>query len=413
MSRSSASSASILAITSQLPWPLTSGGHLRTYHLLSAIASRHVVRLVTPVQDGSDVGIGKLEKSGIHVDPVRCPARSWAGETRKMLTAAVSGRPYLMYERHHWPCVRRHLSSVQEEARADVVYLDHVDSFVYHDLLPDVPWVCDMHNVYAQIVLRLSKDGGRLPTRLYLRREARLLRRMEIRAAQTAAAVTVVSEEDRDWYVRAGARNVVCVPNGVDCRRLEAAVPARRGSAPTILFLGALSWPPNVSAAKNLATEIFPIIQRELPDARLQIVGRDPLPTVRDLNAVQGIEVLGNVADVRPFLASAHVMAVPLTSGGGTRLKILEAFAAGLPVVSTPVGCEGLGVNHREHLVIASTQEFATSLLQVLRDLDGAERMAKQARNLARMKFDWSIVGAEMCSCIDSLMNSEDASSKY
>ena len=151
-----------------------------------------------------------------------------------------------------------------------------------------------------------------------------------------------------------------------------------------ILYVGDMSWGPNISAAVFLAHEVLPELRGRLPRVRLRIVGRNPAPEVRSLARLPGIEVTGGVPSIKPHLLDAQVLAVPLDSGGGTRLKILEAFAAGLPVVSTSVGCEGLLVNHETHLLVAKRDHFAEGLFRLLNESSLARWLAARARDLAQ-----------------------------
>src|SRR5262249_18253181 len=188
--------------------------------------------------------------------------------------------------------------------------------------------------------------------REYLRREGRLLARMERRAAETARAVVAVSERDAEHYRELGAPRVYVAPNGVDTRAYAALGPCGHSGRPVILFVGTMSWLPNVSAVQFLASAVLPAVRRCIPAAQLRIVGADPTPEVQALAALPGVEVTGRVPDIAPYLREAHVLAVPLEAGGGTRLKILEAFAAGVPVVATGVAAAGLAgsADHRPTL---------------------------------------------------------------
>ena len=171
----------------------------------------------------------------------------------------------------------------------------------------------------------------------------------------------------------------------------------RRVRPPLILYVGTMSWEPNARAAQRLATEVLPRVRRAYPEARVRIVGRDPTAEVLALGTLPGVEVTGRVPDVRPLLRDASVLAVPAGGRRGTRLKILEAFAAGLPVVSTPVGCEGLEARPGEHLVVAPREDLAEGILAVLADEALGDRLAARARALARERYDWSRVGAAAC----------------
>jgi glycosyltransferase involved in cell wall biosynthesis len=150
---------------------------------------------------------------------------------------------------------------------------------------------------------------------------------------------------------------------------------------------------------------VLPRVRFEIPGVRLRIVGRDAGAEVRALARVEGVEVTGTVPDVMPHLAEAHVMAVPLDAGGGTRLKILEAFAAGLPVVSTPIGAEGLDVIHGRDIWLATRARFADGLVQILKDRQRAATVASHARQLVIDRYDWSAIGRIACAAVAAAAN--------
>jgi glycosyltransferase involved in cell wall biosynthesis len=402
--------ASVLAVTSELPWPLDTGGHLRTFHLLRALAGRFRVRLVAAAPAGQDEAIAALQAQGIVVRPAIVAPRARWREALRAGAAAVRGEPYVFYRRHDRRAVRAALRAEVAGEPPDGLYLDHLDSLVFRPILGSAPWVIDLHNVYSCLARRAADQQRGRWARRYLRREATLLERMERRAAHAAAALLVVSEEDRRHFAALGAgdRRVVVVPNGVDCAAYEALPLGRPQGTPVLLYVGAMSWDPNVRAAQFLAGTVLPLVRARYPDARLRLVGRDPTAEVRALGRWPGVEVTGTVPDVVPYLRAAHVLAVPLEAGGGTRLKILEAFAAGLPVVSTPVGCEGLRVAHGEHLVIAGRDHFAAELLALLNDPARATRLAERARALAHDLYDWCTVGEAVCAAVAAVIRPRD-----
>ena len=386
---------SILAVTSEVPWPLDSGGHLRSYYLLRALARRMEVRLVVPAAPDR-VNSSQIALTGAGVQPrvVTLPRRTLARESVTALRAAIDREPYVLYARHRRSQVRRALEQQIADRPPAVVYLDHLDSLVYAGALPAIPLVVDMHNVYSRLASRMAGESGALRRR-YLEREAVLLERMERSAVRMAHTVLAVSDDESRYFLELGARNVVVVPNGVDCDVFEPLPIGRRQGAPTILYVGSLAWPPNASAAQFLATEVLPAVRQQLPEARLLIVGRNPGPELLALaRPGANVEVAGNVDDVMPYYGAANVLAVPLQSGGGTRLKILEAFAAGVPVVSTPVGCEGIDAIDGRHLEVADRADFAAAIVRLLTTPEHARLLAERARVLARRQYDWSVVGA-------------------
>jgi glycosyltransferase involved in cell wall biosynthesis len=393
----------VLAVTSELPWPLNTGGHLRSFHVLRTLSKHFRVRVVAGVLPGQEASVEAIRANGIDLEPALLRPRTLWREGLRALKALLRREPYALYCRHDrratWQALRE---QVQREA-PDVFYLDHLDSLLYRPLLPQTPCVIDLHNVYSLILRRSADEQRRWLARRYLLREAKLLRRMEERAARTVDVLFSVSDEERAYFEALGARSLHVVPNGVDCSAYEALPTGRAGGPPTILYLGTMSWSPNAKAAHFLATEVLPKVRERLPDARLKIVGRDPPPELLALRAQPGVEVTGGVPDVIPYLRQAHVLAVPLETGGGTRLKILEAFAAGLPVVSTPIGAEGIRATDREHLLIAPREQFAESTLEVLADEGLRQELAERARVQVRRLYDWTTVGEVACAAVAAL----------
>jgi glycosyltransferase involved in cell wall biosynthesis len=402
--RGAGATPSVLAVTSEPPWPLDTGGHLRTFHLLRALTRRYRVRLVTATSPGSGPAVDALRGHGIDVCPAPVAPRSGWREALRAAAASSRGEPYVLYRRHDRPEIRAALRLELDRESPDLLYLDHLDSLVFRRLAPSTPAIVDLHNVYSKLARRTADERSSPWSRQYLRREARLLERVERRAAKTADRLTVVSEEDSRHFRMLGATAIEVVPNGVDCAAYRGLPTGRAAREPTILYVGAMSWGPNVSAAVYLAEAVLPLVRDRVPGTRLRIVGRDPAPSVRSLGRLPGVEVTGAVPDVTPHLRAANVLAVPLEAGGGTRLKILEAFAAGLPVVSTPVGCEGLGADDGEHLVIADRDGFAEAVVALLRDETLGRRLAARARDLSWRRFDWGTIGDAACDAVEATL---------
>jgi glycosyltransferase involved in cell wall biosynthesis len=381
----------VLAVTSEPPWPLNSGGHIRTFYLLAALSREVDLRVVCPVQPNQRDVLAALETRGLDIRPVHVRARSALSEAHRLVGSFRRAEPYVMYRRHAWADVYPVLKSEVRQFDPDVLYLDHLDSMVYRDVAPDLPAAIDLHNVYSLLVRRSAEEQTSSWRAAFLRREARLLHSVEQRAATNGDTLFAVSAQEAGHFKTLGATRVHVVPNGVDCD-LVSDLPTGRASAPTVLFLGAMSWAPNANAAKFLV-DLLPALRQKVPDATILIVGRDAPPSLVALNALPGVEVTGAVADVKPYLLRGSVMAVPLDAGGGTRLKILEAFAAGLPVVSTSVGAEGIEATDGRDLIIAERPQFAGALAEILLSPIRSEQIATAARRLAREKYDWSRIG--------------------
>jgi glycosyltransferase involved in cell wall biosynthesis len=185
------------------------------------------------------------------------------------------------------------------------------------------------------------------------------------------------------------------VDNGID-RAFFEQVRGQRDPE-RILFLGALDWRPNLDAVGLLLDKIFPQVRQQEPAAKLWIVGRHPSATlIERARQTPGVELHADVADVRPFLGESGVMAVPLRIGGGSRLKILEALACDLPVVSTRVGAEGLLLKPGEDYVQAEEDAMADALVHALRDPAAMQAMAQHGRRIVLDTYDWSVLAEKL-----------------
>lgn len=396
---------SVLAVTSQLPWPLNTGGHLRTFHLMRSLATCFRVRLIAGVAEPNDEGISALERNQVSVHPVRLePQRIWK-KGLHIAGAALRGQPYVLYQRHHHREVLATIHAEIHREPPDLIYLDHLDSLVFFDKHPGIPVALDLHNVYSLLIRREAQERRAL-TRLYLMREARLLGQAEERGVRVADIVFSVSEQEAAHFRGIGARTVQVVPNGVDCSAYAALPTGRRDGPPVMLYVGTMSWAPNASAARFLALEALPQVRQRIPAAELWIVGKDPPPDLVALGGRDGVTVTGGVPSMLPYLSAAHVSPVPLEAGGGTRLKILEAFAAGLPVVSTPVGCEGLCVTSDEHLLVRERGVFAEALVELLANPAQGEALASRSRDLVHRLYDWDAIGKVACGCLETAIRS-------
>jgi len=389
----------VLVITSELPWPLNTGGHIRSFHILKALSAKFNVRVVAGVEVADDPGLPALGRNGIRVVPAFQKKRNPLAEAGRVARALVTEEPYVMFNRHNRPAMRQTIRKQLADKTPDVVYLDHLDPLAFRGLFPRVPVVADLHNVYSLLAKRVATER-KFPVNAYLHNEARLLGYMEKQLAAAASVLMTVSDTEQDHFQKLGGRNVRLVPNGVDCAAFSKYPIGRNRDQPTILYLGALSWQPNAKAAEFMARDVMPRVLAERPDARLLIVGRNPGPEVNALSYLPNVEVHANVPDVGVYLEQSTLMAVPLDSGGGTRLKILEAFAAGLPVVSTPVGCEGIECRHGEHLWVAQRDQFADGLLEAIDAPQLATEFAERGRKLAEETYDWSVIGKAACEAV-------------
>jgi glycosyltransferase involved in cell wall biosynthesis len=310
------------------------------------------------------------------------------------LAARVGALPVLAWQVSvFWEELRPIAQRVVREWQPDVILVEHDNSAAWiADLPGSTPAVLVFQNVgprYYESRAAASNGFARPAFRLEARRFRRLLGRTLSRYARLVA----VSEPDRrDLEALAQGVPVELVPNGVASDELEPLPPSSEPA--TLLFTGTLSHPPNSEGIRWFADEVWPRVRAAQPEVRLLVVGRDPPPRVRELDAREGIEVVGPVPAMSPYFARATAVVVPLHSGGGTRLKILEALSCRRAVVSTSVGCEGLDLADGSHLLVADgAPAFAEATLRLLDDAALRERLANAGREQAERLYDWRVLG--------------------
>jgi glycosyltransferase involved in cell wall biosynthesis len=300
------------------------------------------------------------------------------------------------------------LADVLRSHQFDTVQMEGVHLMEYLPVIQDAPGnpaiVVDWHNIESEMMWRYAKTTGNWAKKIAAKRTAKLIERTEERLLDTSAAHTVTSERERQKLLaRRPNANIQVIPNGVDtsfytatkiaeaCRRH-----GKSDSKSTILFVGSMDFHANVDGVTWFSRTAWPEIARNHPDLHFTIVGRDPAPEVRAL-ASDRIHVTGTVDDVRPFYASAVAAVVPLRSGSGTRLKILESMAAGVPVVSTQLGAEGIDVEHDVHILLAdSVTEIVTAVHRIALSAEERSRLSQAAHALICRVYDWSVVGKQL-----------------
>lgn len=394
----------ILHVVPRIPFPADSGGTLRALQLLRALDAAYEVTVLAPELPGGDARGLRAELRG-RVMTAR-ETGGTAGWALSEASSVLGGRPvgYARYAGRNLRAAFRHLLA---EEVVDLVHFDHVHAA---QLLPDARalaprarTVMDAHNVEAQVAERLA-EVSRWPLSLLLRRQAAAIARLEKRTVQGVDAVLTCSELDAAALRRAGAREVHLVPNGVELRQLPATLEPRD----TVAFVGSFDWRPNVDAAMVLAREIWPRMREACSGLRLALIGRKPPPLVREL-AADDIEVTGRVDDVVPWLLRSFATAMPLRAGSGTRLKVLEAAAARVPIVATRLASEGLPFEDGKQLLHAETaEEFVGALLRLRREPGLGPRLTDAAWELAQA-YDWRQIGARLVELYRSWSSGERA----
>jgi glycosyltransferase involved in cell wall biosynthesis len=277
------------------------------------------------------------------------------------------------------------------ESRFDAIHFNHLDTACYA-LGRHWPQrkVFDTHNCLSAMAEDLAADARSMATRLPYHREARRLADVERDVCRRMDLVLTCSDDEATKFAGlAGDGNYVVAPNGVDCRQFEPAAESAEERG-TIVFTGAMGYFPNQDAAVYFCEQVLPLLQGLQPAPKVYLVGKDPPPAVRALHNGTSVVVTGMVPDVRPYLQRASVVVVPLRHGAGTRLKILEAFAMGKAVVSTPKGAEGIAaIDGQEILLAGNAEQLAAQIGKLFADEGLRQGMGAAAARLARDQYDW------------------------
>lgn len=388
----------LLFVTQQLPWPRTSGGNIRTHAMLAALARRFDVVLCSTGADapGEADARDELDRLGVDARLVReSKRRSRVAQARGVLASLWRGSPAVLVHNEE-PA----LAAAVDEALAagvDGVHLNHLDTTPYVDLDTAPPTVVDTHNVLFDYYARRAEHESRAAVAWVLRREARLLRKLERDAFARAGRVVVCSDDERALLAELDPRiRAAVVPNGVDADALRPAEDPPTGA--DLVFVGDMAYGPNRDGALWFAREVLPLVREREPAARFMIVGKNPSPDLERL-AREHDEVVatGFVDSVAPWVHAARAVVIPIRYGSGTRLKALEAFACGKAVVATRVGVEGIDCADGEHLLVRDTpRDTAEAVLRLFADRALADRLGANARRLAQARYDWGDLGERM-----------------
>jgi polysaccharide biosynthesis protein PslH len=390
----------VLALTPELPFaPGGTGGSTRQFHLLKGlVAAGHEVRCVAPVHPAQREGAERLRAAGVKLDGALRPTSrvlETAGALlrRPRLVARALVDPVVAWQVEvFWASLRERAVAAVADWRPDVVTVEHDWAARWSRDLPGrTPTLLTLENLsWAYYESRAAAADGVRAAGLGL--EARRFARFDARHLGDHDLLIAVSEQDRRDAREVTSTRCEVVPNGVETSTFVGTPdPGDR----TCIFTGTLRYAPNAEAARWLLSAIWPRVVATMPDARLLIVGPDPPDDVRAA-AGPAVEVAGWVRSVPEWMARASVALVPIRSGGGTRLKVLDALASGKAVVSTRLGAGGIELVDGRHAVLADdAAAFAAAVVRLLNDDGERARLATAARALAVERYDWRVLAAD------------------
>lgn len=385
----------ILFLSQVLPYPLDAGPKMRSYFVLRHLVQQHKVTLLTFVRETDRPEyIAHLAEfcEAVHTVPIQ---RNRWRDLGFFGQSLFNRQPFLIV-RDQVPAMSDKIRQLVNSTAFDVIHADQLWMAPYAlnaklNVTSSSPrLILDQHNAVHLIPKRLAESETNPLKRLFLLREARLLANYEPEICAQFDQVVWVTAEDYQAVTKLSqlaASEPASAPIIPICADPVQVEPVQRNpKGRRITFLGSLHWPPNAQGILWFAEHVFPQIRAEIPDVLLTVIGKDPPAGL----AGAGVEVTGYVADLKSYLSETVVFIVPLHAGGGMRVKILDAWSWGLPIVSTTIGAEGIDVHPEQDMLIADTAPaFAQAVIRILGDPILAQQLAQNGRSTVINKYNW------------------------
>lgn len=399
----------VLWVTEEPPDHALGGGNIRQAHLFEAIARVFSTDLLLA---GSvrDEGVRNAAANVIELPRPR-PLHTEHPVGRRALELAIAlGSRYPLALSPARPVRRVLADALSAIAQAyDLVCVEHEALAPLVPRSRRKPWIITFHHLYSGMLDSEVELAPGRRQRWVRARDLRKARRLEAFALQSYDRCVVCSEQDaqrlQSLADEGTGNRLAVIPNGVDLTLYKPDAPP---AEPRILLPGTLNWSPNIDGALWFCSSIWPQIRAAVPNATLVLAGRSPVPEVQELARVRGVSVHGDVPSMVPYFKAARVVVVPLRVGTGTRIKALEALAAGRSVVGTTIGLDGIGVVDRAHALVADDPDaFAAAVVAVLRRDDVARSLAEAGRALVESRFGWPSVERRFMTMVSDLLDQE------
>ncbi len=377
----------VLVLTAKAIWPLLGGAEIRNFNLMKETSKYHEVYLLSFLLGRNDrdnfSGLQPYCKKVIGIDLVR---PKW----KRMYKAATSlsgSRPFIISEYHRREMAQT-LARVIEEENIDVVHAHflHVGQYAAHK--GRAAFVYDAHNLEHVLWGRFSKIQTNPLMRSFARKQLPKFVAWQQKVARLSEKIVTLSDDDKEEYLRiAPYADITTVPNGADIEFFQPLDMEIEENS--IIYFANFGWPPQDDAALYFHNDVLPLVRKEVPGAKLYLVGKTPPGAIRNL-ACENVVVTGFVEDIREYIQRAAVVVLPLRVGAGTKHRVFQSLAMQKPLVTTSVGAEGIALEHgKTALITDDTAQLARHTIELLKDGDLRRRMGEAGRKLVVENYDW------------------------
>lgn len=404
----------ILFLSQIIPWPLDAGPKVKTWNVLQHLRQRgHEIIFFSFIREEEKKHLHVMQEnfSLVHTVPIR---RSRPADLYYFLRSLLSGRPFLV-ERDDFPEMRALVRDILAQERPEVIHADQLTmaQYAYNQNFPKnrnkakvnnegAPFVIfDAHNAVWTILDRM-KQTAPFWLRPFFQREKLSVLRYEGELVRSVDRSLAVSEVDRKALADAlrsleqvelsESAKISVIPIAINTQQLNRVT--HQHDSKNILTIGSMHYPPNADGIRWFINEVFPLIVKEFPEATLTVVGKNPPADILKASQEFGqkIELMGYVEKLKPYFERAAVEVVPVRAGGGMRVRLLEAFSRGMPVVTTTIGLEGIEAENNVHVLVRNTPiDFANAVVGLLRDETKQKTLGMNARELAVLNYDWKV----------------------
>lgn len=383
----------ILMLTPYLPYPLWSGGQIRTYNLLKNLSKKHKISLFSFIRNEGEIKyIPNLQEfcNDVKVFMKRPPWSLWS-----LGLSAVSVYPLVvcMYLKQS---LKTEIRKAIERENFDLI---HAETFYVMPNIPqgNVPTILVEQTIEYLVYQHFTQSVKFTPLKMLMNFDVEKIYFWEKRFWQKATKVVAMSDSDRLSMQRLVPNlQVDLVPNGVDTQYFKRKRQVISSKNPIILFVGNFKWLQNREAVGILVKKIWPLVEKELPNANLWIVGKFPTAEIKNFSS-DSIKVSDDIDDIKDAYVQSDLLIAPIYGPGGTRYKILEAMATGLPVITTSTGVEGLDITHEKQALIKDKpEELASEIVKILKNPVLYKTLAENGRKLVEEKYNWERIAREL-----------------